>query len=93
MPALALECAARNDIGRRANNEDAVFTSSRLAAVADGVGGAAVGEVASGRIVDSLASLDKSRLEIPSTPPSRTRSPSATSRSASSPAPAPTWRA
>ena len=65
MPALALECAARNDIGRRANNEDAVFTSSRLAAVADGVGGAAAGEVASGRIVDSLASLDKSRLEIP----------------------------
>ena len=65
MPALALECAARNDIGRRANNEDAVYVSSRLAAVADGVGGAAAGEVASHRIVDSLALLDKSRLEIP----------------------------
>src|SRR3954463_7142227 len=65
MSGLALECAARNDIGRRANNEDAVYISSRVAAVADGVGGAAAGEVASHRIVDSLAMLDKSRLEIP----------------------------
>jgi serine/threonine protein phosphatase PrpC len=65
MSSLALECAARNDIGRRANNEDAVFVSSKLAAVADGVGGAAAGEVASQRIVESLALLDKSRLEIP----------------------------
>jgi protein phosphatase len=65
MPALALECAARNDIGRRANNEDAIYTSSRLAAVADGVGGAAAGEVASQRIVNSLAHFDTSRLEIP----------------------------
>ena len=65
MSGLALECAARNDIGRRANNEDAVYISSRVAAVADGVGGAAAGEVASHRIVDSLALLDKSRLEIP----------------------------
>ena len=37
----------------------------RVAAVADGVGGAAAGEVASHRIVDSLALLDKSRLDIP----------------------------
>src|SRR3954447_14295086 len=65
MSGLALECAARNDIGRRANNEDAVYISSRVAAVADGVGGAAAGEVASHRIVDSLAMLDKSKLEIP----------------------------
>ena len=65
MPALALECAARNDIGRRANNEDAVYTSSKLAAVADGVGGAAAGEVASHRIVDSLRRLDGSRPELP----------------------------
>src|SRR3954449_2178891 len=64
-PGLALECAARNDIGRRANNEDAVYTSPRVAAVADGVGGAAAGEVASHRIVDSLALLDKSPLDIP----------------------------
>src|ERR1700754_3124327 len=65
MSLLALVCAARNDIGRRQNNEDAVFVSSRLAAVADGVGGAAAGEVASQRIVESLALLDKSWLDIP----------------------------
>src|SRR3954453_841303 len=77
MSGLALECAARNDIGRRANNEDAVYTSSRVAAVAGGQGGAAAGgepgprggaaagEVASPRIVDSLALLDKSKLDIP----------------------------
>src|SRR3954466_13006292 len=64
-PGLALECAARNDIGRRANNEDAIYTSSRVVAVADGVGGAAAGEVASQRVVDSLANLDKSTLDIP----------------------------
>src|SRR3954451_18462267 len=65
MSSLALECAARNDIGRRANNEDAVYISSRVVAVADGVGGAAAGEVASQRGVDSLALLDKSKLDIP----------------------------
>src|SRR3954470_2182267 len=64
-PGLALECAARNDIGRRANNEDAVYISSRIVAVADGVGGAAAGELASRRIVESLALLDKSKLDIP----------------------------
>jgi serine/threonine protein phosphatase PrpC len=30
-----------SEVGRRENNEDAVFASPRLAAVADGVGGAA----------------------------------------------------
>src|SRR3954454_13639829 len=65
MSGLALECAVRNDIGRRAHHEDAVYISSRVVAVADGVGGAAAGEVASHRIVDSLALLDKSRLDIP----------------------------
>src|SRR3954469_19971439 len=65
MSVLALECAARNDIGRRTSNEDKVYISSRLAAVADGVGGAAAGEVASQWIVEALANLDKSKLDIP----------------------------
>src|SRR4051812_50200389 len=43
MAGLMLECSARSDVGRRPNNEDAVFASPRLAAVADGVGGAAAG--------------------------------------------------
>ena len=45
MTALALHTAARSDVGRRRNNEDAVYASRRLAAVADGVGGHAAGEV------------------------------------------------
>jgi PPM family protein phosphatase len=62
MTALTLECVVRSDVGRRANNEDAVFASTRLAAIADGVGGAAAGEVASRTIINALIHLDKCRL-------------------------------
>jgi PPM family protein phosphatase len=65
MPALTLECAVRSDVGRRPNNEDAVFASPRLAAVADGVGGAAAGEVASRTAINALIHLDKCRLGRP----------------------------
>src|SRR4051794_41948564 len=64
MAALRLESTARTDPGRvRTHNEDAVFASPRLAAVADGVGGQAAGEVASGTVIDALAALDKSWLD------------------------------
>jgi protein phosphatase len=63
MTALALQCAAHSDVGRRPNNEDAVFAGPRLAAVADGVGGAAAGEVASRTAINALVQVDKSRLE------------------------------
>jgi PPM family protein phosphatase len=59
---LTLQCAARTDVGRRPNNEDAVFASPRLAAVADGVGGAAAGEVASRTLINALVHIDKCRL-------------------------------
>ena len=62
---LTMEFAQRSDIGRRPNNEDAVFATSRLVAIADGVGGATAGEVASQLVIQELASLDKRRLLKP----------------------------
>jgi serine/threonine protein phosphatase PrpC len=63
--ALALDCAVESDVGRRANNEDSAFGTTRLAVIADGVGGATAGEVASRLVVDAFVDLDKARLERP----------------------------
>jgi protein phosphatase len=65
MTALALECATRSEVGRRRNNEDAVYASPRLAAVADGVGGHNAGEVASQWAIEALVQLDSSRPDKP----------------------------
>jgi PPM family protein phosphatase len=59
---LMLHSAACSEVGRRRNNEDAVFYSPRLLALADGVGGAAAGEVASGWAINEMITLEKSRL-------------------------------
>jgi PPM family protein phosphatase len=59
---LTMRCALRSDVGRRGNNEDAAFGTGRLAAVADGVGGASAGEVASRMVIDAMAGLDKRRV-------------------------------
>jgi PPM family protein phosphatase len=65
--ALAFDCAVESEVGRRANNEDSAFATSRLAVIADGVGGAAAGEVASRAVVNAFVTLDKSRLAHPLT--------------------------
>jgi PPM family protein phosphatase len=63
MAALTLQPVVRSDVGRRPNNEDTAFASTRLAAVADGVGGHAAGELASRAVINALIQLDNCRLE------------------------------
>ena len=61
-----LKGMARTDTGLvRAENEDSVYASPRIVAVADGVGGAAAGEVASAVVIDQLVLMDKCRLSAP----------------------------
>ena len=62
---LTMRTAVLSEAGRRQNNEDAAFVSPRLLAVADGVGGAAAGEVASNVAMLKMAGLDKRRLLHP----------------------------
>lgn len=62
MPALMFEPSVLSEVGRRGNNEDAAFASPRLVAVADGVGGAAAGELASNAAIMKLRALDQRRL-------------------------------
>jgi serine/threonine protein phosphatase PrpC len=62
MPELTLRAAVESDVGLRENNEDASYASPRLLAVADGVGGAAAGEVASRLAILKMVGLDKRRL-------------------------------
>jgi len=60
------EEAVRSDTGRQRNaNEDSYFTRSPLFVVADGMGGAQAGEVASKAAAESFAG------ELPSAPPER----------------------
>lgn len=65
MSPLTMRCAVRSDVGRRPNNEDAVFGTPRLIALADGVGGASAGEVASQMVINAMAGLDGRRLPGP----------------------------
>lgn len=59
IPAISLLAAAGSDTGLvRKNNEDAAYSGRWLYAVADGMGGHAVGEVASAAVIESLRRHD-----------------------------------
>jgi serine/threonine protein phosphatase PrpC len=58
-PALSLRYAALSDVGRvRKDNQDSGFAGEHLLVVADGVGGAARGDIASSTAVQILQRLD-----------------------------------
>lgn len=56
---LGIDFAARSDVGLvRANNQDSAFAGPHLLLVADGMGGAAGGDIASSIVIGRLAELD-----------------------------------
>ena len=58
-PSLALRYAALSDVGRvRKDNQDSGYAGPHLLVIADGVGGAARGDVASSTAVQALRRLD-----------------------------------
>ncbi|RYZ25575.1 MAG: serine/threonine-protein phosphatase, partial [Propionibacteriaceae bacterium] len=58
---LALRVVSHSEIGLvRKNNQDSGFTSPHLLVVADGMGGAAAGDLASAVAVDTLMRVDES---------------------------------
>jgi len=57
---LTYRYVALTDVGlRRTNNEDSGYASSRLLAIADGMGGAAAGDLASSTAMNTLRTLDR----------------------------------
>lgn len=65
MTSLKLAYVALTDVGlRRSTNQDSGYASSRLIAVADGMGGAAAGDLASSEAMNVVRQLDRDLPEI-----------------------------
>ena len=66
MASLTLRFAARTDTGlRRSSNQDSGFASARLIAIADGMGGAAAGDLASATAMNIVRTLDREPTDDP----------------------------
>ncbi len=66
MASLTLRYVARTDTGlRRSNNQDSGYASARLIAVADGMGGAAAGDLASATAMNIVRTLDRESTDDP----------------------------
>lgn len=67
MTSLKLNYVALTDVGlRRSTNQDSGYASSRLIAVADGMGGAAAGDLASSEAMNVVRQLDRDLGDIDS---------------------------
>src|SRR5688572_4221296 len=65
MTSLRLRYVALTDTGlRRTNNQDSGYASGRLIAVADGMGGAAAGDLASAETMNIIRHLDRDLSEV-----------------------------
>ncbi len=61
-PKLALRYTALTDVGlRRSNNQDSGYASDHLLLLADGMGGAAAGDLASSQAVEIIRAVDDGR--------------------------------
>ena len=65
MTSLTLRYVALTDVGlRRSMNQDSGYASGRLIAVADGMGGAAAGDLASAEAMNVIRQLDRELPDI-----------------------------
>ena len=66
MASLSLRFVARTDTGlRRSSNQDSGYASPRLIAIADGMGGAAAGDLASATAMNIVRTLDRDHEDDP----------------------------
>src|SRR4051812_38297678 len=64
MTALSFRYVAHTDTGlRRSGNQDSGYASPRLLVIADGMGGAAAGDLASSEVMHIIRELDRDDLD------------------------------